>query len=827
MQGSSEISTGTYPGELTGAMPAEDICSRPQEENVHETGNAAHETDNAARKTRTTQASQAAPLIAAIAGGFILTGVKFGGAMSVFGISLAAALDFPLGTAALIGAVLSAVTGGSFWNCAPHLSAMAVMVVYNLIFRRQGLYNRRLTAVVSGVICFVSLAAVNAQSGDVILFAGVMLRAVICAAAALCFFDALVIIRCGCGSADIRTVQRLTAAGAVYMMIICSLCPRSIGMLCLGRAAAGAFCMAAARKFGVRGGAVCGILSAAAFLMCDPAAGRSGAMLAFAAMISGIWSERGKYPVNMAFILTAFGISAAAGMPSGTPAFIIDMGAAAALYCIVPEKSYISRLGIMTACRSARTAQCSQELGFAENMLTEVINDVKEASGMLDRISENKSRRECEPENISRMVRSKVCAAVCAEGQCSAVIGSAPREISEGCFRAAQALLEKKGSISGKELPAGFEGCTKKNLIAGEYSTLFAVKKVQSRKRAESRRFLDNVAYELSACSGMIGDISRDMEDRAACDEAMSESARAILSRRLPGLRSVRVTYDKEGHAFCEAFFTADGKFTDIKLLRATEKLSELLGEDMEQPAMLCCSPSSQAADTTCEGEKLFRARWWCKGEYYPDFSVACRSARGGVCGDSSAAFEDGRGNFYLILSDGMGTGERAAAQSSMAVSVLRRLILAGAGCANAVRMLDVILCASGADEVFTTVDLLSVSCFDGRARLIKMGAAPTVLRTDEQEYSFDDTSAPVGIIGGMEVRETAFDLDNSSRLLMMTDGVNENCRSFITALLENERLTCEQTADKLADYAVSENENSRTSLPDDVTVAAVRLISN
>ena len=128
MQGSSEISTGTYPGELTGAIPAEDICSRPQEEAAHEADNTAHETDNAARKIRTTQASQAAPLIAAMAGGFILMGVKFGGAMSVFGISLAAALDFPLGTAALIGAVLSAVTEGSFWNCAPHLSAMSEML---------------------------------------------------------------------------------------------------------------------------------------------------------------------------------------------------------------------------------------------------------------------------------------------------------------------------------------------------------------------------------------------------------------------------------------------------------------------------------------------------------------------------------------------------------------------------------------------------------------------------------------------------------------------------------------------------------------------------
>lgn len=822
MQGSSQ----TNPGEILQETPEAETDRAGTEYASEAHAHSGLQTEQAGSST----AARAAPLIAAMAGGAVLTGVKFGGALSVFGISLAAALTPALGTAALAGALLSAVTGGCFWECAPHLSAMAVMVVYNLIFRRQGLYNRRLTSLVSGVICFVSLAAVNGGGGDIIMFAAIFLRAVLCAGAALCFFDALVIIRFGCSDKGLRTVQRLSAAGAVYMMIICSLCPRTVGMLCLGRAAAGVVCMAAARKFGVRGGAVCGILSAAAFLMCDPAAGRSGAMLAFAAMVSGIWSGRGKYPVNMAFILTAFGISAAAGMPSGTPAFIVDMGAAAAVYCLIPERMYIARLGIITACRSDETAQCSQELGFAENMLMEVINDVRDASHMLERMQENRQRRECAPENISRTVRSRVCAAVCSAERCSAVIGSAPREISEGCFRAAQGILEKKGSISGKELPAGFEGCTKKNLIAGEYSTLFAVKKIQSARRARSRGFLDNIARELSACSGMIGDISREMEERAAYDEPMSESARAILSRKLPGLRSVRVTYDEEGRAFCEAFFTADVKFTDIRLSRVTGRLSGLLGEDLEQPALLSCAPeTAEGGDMTGadEEEKLFRARWWGKGAYYPDFSVACRSARGGVCGDSSAAFEDGRGNFYLILSDGMGTGSRAAAQSSMAVSILRRLILAGAGCRNAVRMLEVLLCSAGADEIFTTVDLLRINCLDGRASLIKMGAAPTVVMTEEGETVFDDASAPVGIIGGMDIRETSFLLQGGCRLLMMTDGVGEGCRSFISALLENERLTCEQAADKLADFAVSENEDSSTCLPDDVTVAAVKLINN
>ena len=48
--------------------------------------------------------------------------------------------------------------------------------------------------------------------------------------------------------------------------------------------------------------------------------------------MTGMYASKGKYAVNAAFILSAFGITAAAGMPSGTPGFIADTGLAAALY---------------------------------------------------------------------------------------------------------------------------------------------------------------------------------------------------------------------------------------------------------------------------------------------------------------------------------------------------------------------------------------------------------------------------------------------------------------------------------------------------------------
>ena len=55
------------------------------------------------------------------------------------------------------------------------------------------------------------------------------------------------------------------------------------------------------------------------------------------------------------------------------------------------------------------------------------------------------------------------------------------------------------------------------------------------------------------------------------------------------------------------------------------------------------------------------------KTKYKIDFEIAQHHCNGSsVCGDSFKAFEDGFGNFNIILSDGMGTGKSAAKEGSL-----------------------------------------------------------------------------------------------------------------------------------------------------------------
>lgn len=47
----------------------------------------------------------------------------------------------------------------------------------------------------------------------------------------------------------------------------------------------------------------------------------------------------------------------------------------------------------------------------------------------------------------------------------------------------------------------------------------------------------------------------------------------------------------------------------------------------------------------------------------------------GRMCGDSIVCFNDDKGNFVSLISDGMGTGGRAAVDSMMTVNLMEKLV--------------------------------------------------------------------------------------------------------------------------------------------------------
>ena len=112
--------------------------------------------------------------------------------------------------------------------------------------------------------------------------------------------------------------------------------------------------------------------------------------------------------------------------------------------------------------------------------------------------------------------------------------------------------------------------------------------------------------------------------------------------------------------------------------------------------------------------------------KYEIEYAVAsCASCRTGVSGDTSCGFESD-GNFYSLISDGMGSGERARRTSCFVSDYLRCTMIPDTPTLKeGVATLSSLL-RRGRDECAATVDVFSFDLYTGEARFLKCGAAPS-----------------------------------------------------------------------------------------------------
>ncbi|MCD8321554.1 MAG: SpoIIE family protein phosphatase [Oscillospiraceae bacterium] len=120
------------------------------------------------------------------------------------------------------------------------------------------------------------------------------------------------------------------------------------------------------------------------------------------------------------------------------------------------------------------------------------------------------------------------------------------------------------------------------------------------------------------------------------------------------------------------------------------------------------------------------------------------------VSGDRGTYFKTDSGRLCVILSDGMGTGERAAHESIATVEILEELLKAGTEPGCAMRLLNsAAMLKNGEDWGYATVDLCCIDLFTGQTSFYKYGAAPSYVKTGRAIRRVRCTSLVAGMLAG------------------------------------------------------------------------------
>lgn len=198
---------------------------------------------------------------------------------------------------------------------------------------------------------------------------------------------------------------------------------------------------------------------------------------------------------------------------------------------------------------------------------------------------------------------------------------------------------------------------------------------------------------------------------------------------------------------------------------------------------------------------------------YQPEIAV-CSTSREAANGDRCLWFAGVECRYYILLCDGMGTGEEAAREGKRTGAMLRKLLAAGYPAEYALRTINS-LCALQGKAGIVTIDLAELHLDTGKAVLYKWGAAPSYLICHGEPIKIGTASPPPGlsVTDGRETVEK-LSLRRGETLVLLSDGAGGE---------EALRANWDRAGEPAGELAARILE-ARTDGSDDATVAVVRL---
>ena len=540
-----------------------------------------------------------------------------------------------------------------------------------------------------------------------------------------------------------QTIGLLMLAGTVLMALARVEILETFSM---GRLLAAVGIMLAARK-GVGGGILTGACAGVALDLASGEQPYYSMIFSLAGLACGLCKNHRKLWAALAYVLTSLAAmlwSWDGGLHLGLP---MEAVVGAILFLVIPFR-------LKEAC-AAPTAigpgggpdvetsrqAVSQKMGEMASAFHTLYDNVKETLRPEDNNTEN-------PAEIFTNTADKVCAKCVLRSGC----WQKDYQDTRTSLNDATGPLLQRGRALATDFTGSFPTrCVHFPEFLGEVNrqlTAFLRRRQALRRTQQTRsalcsqyarldKLMRSAAAELSA--GLTPDLPR-QEKLAAFLKSMNLTGGVVY-------------YNKEGHLRVEVPATEE-----LKSRSARRELSEVLGTPLRE-------------EREENGRLLF-----AQAEPFRATASLAGAPRQGepVSGDTGVWFRREDGILFLLLCDGMGSGQGARQESTQAAKLMESFLRAGMEPEEAVETVSSALALRGEAGGSTTIDLLSVDLFSGRCCLHKQGAAPTYVCRDGRVRCAVGNSLPAGIVTGEKAKPDVhqFRGEKGDWIVMVTDGI-------------------------------------------------------
>lgn len=681
-----------------------------------------------------------------------------------FGMSAAAGSPFIYMPAAALGAITGYIfpaTGeGGFRYIAAVLSVMAIRLLTSKIkFTKEkpifAAFITLLSAFFTGVSTLRGLPGGVAFAAVEALLAG-----------GIAYFvhkGSMAILESEAGLSS----QQLTSVIITISVVLAGLSYIDIAGISLGRVVFIFFILLAAHQGGAGTGAVFGVAAA----LSSAVSGSDSSitvMLSFGGLMAGVFADIGKLAEVSAFIGAALIGAVIGGFSSGTIALIVEAAIGCGIYIMIP-KTVIRKFSKLFAQRvtvirpEGLKKALTMRLRFAGNALKDVSSTVENVSAQLSKINSPDfkkvlNRIECDAcKGCSMQIfcwetkYDQTLAAVIAMTKAVRSGESCPERFCDEEFRLRCIRTARMGSAAYKHY--------------SEYAAAVAAE-----KRIEEVRSV--VTDQFTGISKMLSSLAKEFDADERYDTAAAARIAAALKNIDIVVAQCGVKLDK-----------TDRMTVDICVKNAKDIV--LNRADIMKALCVACDRDFDPPSITFSGGDAYISISE-HAELTADIGVNQIGSNGNViCGDSYEYFFDGKGKLIMILSDGMGTGGRAAVDGAMASGLMSRLLKAGFEYDAALKILNSSMLFKSTDESLATLDITSVDLFTGKTELLKAGAAPTIVRRSGRAGKAQSTSLPAGILRGVSFDKAVITMKKGDIILMMSDGAVSEGTDWISAEVE------------------------------------------
>lgn len=141
------------------------------------------------------------------------------------------------------------------------------------------------------------------------------------------------------------------------------------------------------------------------------------------------------------------------------------------------------------------------------------------------------------------------------------------------------------------------------------------------------------------------------------------------------------------------------------------------------------------------------------------------------VSGDNFA-YAGRADKYYMVLCDGIGSGEEAFNESNSAVDLMSRFLYSDFTEEQILRTLNSVLMIKLGDERYVTFDFAIIDYGTKEIRLYKAGAAPSYILSGKNVDKISGKSLPMGILDNFEYSSFKKEINIGDMLVMVTDGI-------------------------------------------------------